>query len=637
MVTTVKGWGSLPNIRKELERTQHELEKSQLKLERYRATLRLAGTNIERRNRVIRALTSFPYQASRMTEPAALLKLGLTQALEMTEAQVGAIVIIDPNTKQLAMGAHEGLSPELVRILTGKQFDAGAATLMPHLVAGTGALIEESETADEGERMLLAAGQVSSLLSLPLFAGDQLLGSLVAGTTGDGRFSPASTHFLIAIAQGIAVALESLRLRERLWYMAEMFLSQAVSAADGDGSGSSMESSPPPPILPPLQSKLADLIASLGGTIGAVFFLDKLKEDLQITLAADYGLSPIFTNEYAQFRNSYAFFPFHQLFTHNLLIKDIAHVNKSQPTPLLKSLQEEGARSLMAIYFSDPEETQLRVMIVAAAKTAVFTTSQFDLLLAGAKGLLPWLAEPPTVPTLPTRSVHVPSMTLEAKEGDLELLLAAMMEAEEEVQRHNADFATLNDISEMLVQSLELGPILEKIVGRIHQMLQTDAAWLYLMEDADKERPWLRLAAFEGVSEPFVQKVNHLPVHDTLEGEVAMQNSARHINDISQEPALCREMNETEQIQAVAVVPLSCPEIMVDGQVHRRVVGILAVAMRQSHLWQPRQVRLLNTVSNQMGFAINNAQLYAQVREDMEAYSVSNQFLKQVNDALMGI
>jgi GAF domain-containing protein len=635
MTTTVPGWGSPANIRKELQRTQQELQKAQLKLERYRATLRLAGTNIERRNRVIRALTSFPYQAGRMTEPAALLKLGLTQALEMTEAQVGAIVIIDPGTKELAMGAHEGLSPELVRILTGKQLDAGAATLMPHLVAGTGALIEESETADEGERMLLTAAQVSSLISLPLFAGEQLLGSLVAGTVGEIRFSPASTHFLIAIAQGIAIALESLRLRERLWYMAEIFLSQAASAPDGLGAAQEQTDVPPPPLLPPLQAQLADLVASLGGTMGAVFFMDKLKEDLQITLAADYGLSPIFTNEYAQFRNSYAFFPFHQLFTHNMLVKNLARLNASQPMPLLKSLQEEGAKSLMAAYFSDPEETKLRVLMVAATKTAVFTASQFDDLLNGARELLPLLSEAPAVPTLPTRSVHVPSMTLEAKEGDLELLLAAMMEAEEEVQRHNADFATLNDISEMLVQSLELGPVLEKVVRQIRQMLQTDAAWLYLVEDV--ERPWLRLLAAEGLSDVYLEKAHHLSFHDTLEGTAATENKASHLNDISQEPDLCRQMHQMEQIQSVAVVPLSCPEIVVDGQVHRRVVGVLAVAMRQSHTWQPRQIRLLNTVTNQMGFAINNAQLYAQVRENMEAFSLSNQFLKQVNDALMGI
>lgn len=632
MTKRLAGWTNPVNMRRELQKSEQALQKAQQQLERYRATLRLAGTNIERRNRVIRALTSFPYQASRMTEPAALLRLGLTQALQMTEANIGAIVIIDPNSKELALGAHEGLSSELVRILTGKQFDAGAATLMPHLVAGTGALIENTATADSGERLLLKAAQVNSLISLPLFAGEQLLGSLVAGTTQENQFSPASTHFLIAISQGIAVALESLRLRERLWHMAETFLSQSSQT-----ESYANESTPMPPLLPPLQAQLAELVANLGGTIGAIFFVEKLKEDLQITLAADYGLSPIFTNEYAQFRNSYAFFPFHQLFTHNLLVKNLARVNSSQPMPLLKSLYTEGANSLMMAYFADPAENKQRIILVAAPKTAVFRSEQLDTLLEQAKTLLPLLTEAPMVPTLPTRSIHVPSMTLEAKEGDLELLLAAMMEAEEEVQRHNADFATLNDISELLVQSLQLEPILSQVISKIRQILQTDAAWLYLMDDIDAERPYLRLVAADGLSDVYTTAVQQLPLRDTLEGTAVAKHQARYLNDISQEPQLCHQMHQLEQIQSVAVIPLLCPEIVVEGQVQKRMVGVLTVAMRQSHTWQARQMRLLNTLTNQMAFAINNAQLYAQVREDMEAFSLSNQFLKQVNDTLMGI
>lgn len=638
MGTRVSGWGSPAAIRKELESIQKQLEQAQLKLERYRATLRVAGTNIERRNRVIRALTSFPYQASRMTEPAALLKLGLQQALAMTEAQVGAIVIINPTTKELTLGAHDGLTPDLVRILTGKQFDAGASTLMPHLVSGTGALIEDTEAADEGERMLLESGQVSSLVSLPLFAGDQLLGTLVAGTTGDARFSPASTHFLIAIAQGIAVALESLRLRERLWHMAEMFLSQTGAAGEEDGRGANPGSVDQPiSILPPLQARLADLVAGLGGTIGAVFLLDEEGADWQITLAADYGLSPMFTNAYAQFRDSQGYFPFRHLVSHHLLVKNVVRVNARQTIPLLVGLQEEGAKSMMAAHFVDPDSKKRRVIMVAAPRAGTFSTGQFDELLADSDTLLPYLQEPTAVPTLPTRSVHVPSMTLEAKEGDLELLLAAMMEAEEEVQRHNSDFITLNDISEMMVQSLDLGPVLQEVVVKIRQMLGTEAAWLYLVDDEEMDKPVLRLNAHDGLSEAYVRSMHQLSLGDGLEGTVAKENKLRTVSDTSQDRVRYHLLDELEHLQAVTAIPLSCPEVIVDGEVQRRVVGVLATGMHHIYTWQPRQIRLLTTVANQMAFAINNAQLYAQVREDMQAYSLSSQFLQKVNDALMGI
>lgn len=630
------GWGSASTIQEELETTKKELESTKKKLDQYKATLRLAGTNIERRNRVIRALTSFPYQASRMTEPAALLKLGLSQALEMTEALVGAVVIIDSATKKLSLGAHEGLTPDLVRILTGYQFDEGAVTLMPHLVTGTGALIEDSESADEGERALLEAGQVSSLISLPLYTGDQLLGTLIAGTTGDARFSPASTHFLIAISQGIAVSLESLHLRERLWQMAETFLSQAVpmsadpqfSAFDDD-----QDLVRQTPILPPLQAKLADIIAGFGGTIGAIFLLDETKKDIQVTLAADYGLSPMFTNSFAQFRDSEGFFPFRHLLTHNLLVKHLPAVTTNQPMPLLISLQEEGAKSLIATCFHDSSVNKSRAIFVASPEPAAFIADHIGPLLAECAELKPLLTDLPPMPTLPTRSVHVPSMTLEAKEKDLELLLAAMMEAEEEVQRHTMDFAMLNEISEALSQSLDLEPVLNQVVVTIQQMLETDAIWLHLIDESTGERNKLHLAVHKGLGDEYAHGRLHLTLNDTIEGEVAQDNRPRYINDA----AKGGKISELDGIQSVAIIPLSCPEIMVEGDVHRRVVGVLSVAMHKLHAWQPRQVRLLNTVANQMAFAINNAQLYTQVKEDMEAYSLSSQFLQKVNDSLMGV
>ena len=107
-------------------------------LRHYRTTLRLTGAEIEHRNRVIRSLTAFTFQTSRLTDPAALFKLALSQAMDTARAQTGAIVLIDQETKMLTLGAHRELTSDLVYILTGRQFDLAARALMPHLVDGKG-------------------------------------------------------------------------------------------------------------------------------------------------------------------------------------------------------------------------------------------------------------------------------------------------------------------------------------------------------------------------------------------------------------------------------------------------------------------------------------------------------------------
>ena len=88
---------------------------------------------------------------------------------------MGAIVVIDAGTKALNLNIHKGLTTELTDILTGRQLGQGATALMPHLVAGSGALLELKTTDDEAERLLLAAGRLTSLVNLPIQTSRRLM------------------------------------------------------------------------------------------------------------------------------------------------------------------------------------------------------------------------------------------------------------------------------------------------------------------------------------------------------------------------------------------------------------------------------------------------------------------------------
>jgi GAF domain-containing protein len=207
-----------------LDALRSQLKKAQKLLMQYRAALRLARTEIERRNHSVLTLTAFAFQSGSVSSLATLLKLALARALEVTEAPVGAIILIDPDTKELTLGVHKGLTTELTRVLTGHEIGAGAAVLMPHLAAGSGALLEYASTDDKAERALLSAGRMTSLVSMPVQASQQLMGALLIGLQGERRFKPAELRFIMAVAQQTAVAMEGLRLRKELWHTAEALL-----------------------------------------------------------------------------------------------------------------------------------------------------------------------------------------------------------------------------------------------------------------------------------------------------------------------------------------------------------------------------------------------------------------------------
>ncbi|RLC00974.1 MAG: hypothetical protein DRI57_31665, partial [Deltaproteobacteria bacterium] len=249
------------NWRRGQESDEKTLQRTIMKLEQYRSAMRLASSEIEYRNRVIRTLTTFNYQASRQTKITAVLQLALSQALKTARSEVGAIILIDPETKNLTMGVHQGLTPEMVRILTGRQYDESAAVLMPHLVAGKGALLELGSGSNINENALLAAADVSSLVSLPVQSGYDLVGALLVGTHTQRKFTAADVHCLIAIAQGTAVALESLNLREKLWATAESLLDWEEESDDLGPTGFTS-----PLLLAPLKVKFGEIVTKLGGS-----------------------------------------------------------------------------------------------------------------------------------------------------------------------------------------------------------------------------------------------------------------------------------------------------------------------------------------------------------------------------------
>jgi GAF domain-containing protein len=458
-----------------LEATRERLKATQRRLEQYRAALRLAGVEIERRNRGIISLTAFAFQASATSNPTALLKLALTQALEITGAPIGAIVLINPSTKALIVNVHKGLSLELADILTGRQVGHGATALMPHLVAGLGALLEQATSDDQDEQLLLAVTNLTSLVSLPIQVGAKLMGALLVGLQGKARFKSAELCFLMAMSQETAIALEALGLREGLWATAEALL----------GS-----------------------------------------ETVSVELQPD----------------------------------DKADLNGKAATPL-----------------------------------------------------------------------ELPAFTLpQPAKDDLEQLLAAMMEAEDEVQQQNTDLQTLNTIAELMNRTLNLKEILQYAVEQSRTILETDAAWIYLLNEQGK----LELAAHNGLSHTYVRGMHQLALGESLEGQVAAENMAQFIQVTSTDTH--KIWVDKEQLHALAAVPITRPETRA-GRSGTYVVGVLATGKRTlpPHLWTPREVRLLASIANQFALAIDNAQLYAQLQENQANLSAGNEILREVNDMLL--
>jgi GAF domain-containing protein len=421
-----------------------------VELEQCRHALRLAHAEIEQRNRNTITLTTFAYRASRVEDLDTLLKLALQQSLEMVGTSIGAVVLVDTKTGVLTLGYHEGLTPELAHILTGQDLGHGAVALMPHLVAGTGALLEYQTTDDLAERKLLKAGRVSSLASFPLIVNQHVLGAVVVCLQGKKSFKSSESSFLMAISQTTALAIETFRTREKMWWVAETFLDEERE--------------------------------------------NRLK----------IGLRP------------------------------------SESLPLA--------------------------------------------------------------------------------------------EVEDEIQQENMDLQVLMALAQMVNQSLNLSEILQCAVDQTKAILNTDAAWLYMVEEQEQ----LKMYAHAGLSKNYVQGMRRLTYDDEMEGEVARTNKPCFVASIINRSH--KIWVDKEGLRALAAVPITRRYTNQDASAPSwHVMGVLATGIRgnQAYEWSLHEMDLLIAIANQVGSAVEKAQWFADVQQSQTSLKGSNEILREINDMLI--
>lgn len=423
-------------------------------LEQCQKALRLANLEIERRNRNMIALTTFAYRANRVDNLTGLLQLTLQQALEITNSSIGAVVLVDSDNGSLNIGTQQGLTPQLVDILTGQNVGYGAMALMPHLVAGAGALLEYDSTDDSAERLLLEAGQLSSLASFPLIADRLLVGALLVGLSDQKSFRSSELSFLMAISQEAAIAIETLRLRERLWNMAEILLDE----------------------------------------------------------------------------------------------------------------QRESNISV-----SSPKEDEQKLQQIAGA--------------------------------------------------------------EDKIQQENMDLQILMALSDLVNSSLDLSEVLQCAVDQTRAILNTDAAWIYMVEDGQH----LKMSAHVGLSKNYLHGMRRLNYSDGLEGEVFRNNKPYFVASMVNRPH--KIWVEKEGLRALAAVPIARRrKNEADMSSSWHVLGVLATGLRgdnKPYEWDLHEMDLLIAISNQVALAIEKAQSYADMQQNETTLKGSNEILREINDMLI--
>ena len=171
------------------------------------------------------------------------------------------------------------------------------------------------------------------------------------------------------------------------------------------------------------------------------------------------------------------------------------------------------------------------------------------------------------------------------------------------------ELVALNAISTSINKSLYLEEVLRVASEQIKEVLNASVVLLYLKDFGGRN---LRLECSVGLPSDFVSRIQHLHPSQSATGTVISEGKPLLISKgllldsrVTQEG---RMVFEALDLRSLGVIPLRSKE---------KVLGAFDVAFREEHEFTEKEQQFLLLIGAQLGSAIENAQLYAEVRDQV--------------------
>jgi response regulator RpfG family c-di-GMP phosphodiesterase len=152
-----------------------------------------------------RGLVDAARELSRLLDPDAVLEASLSRAMELSGAQTGSIMLVDPASGRLTIALSRGLSPEIVDTTSLSEGEGIAGWVLSSLQP---LLIEDLPARTPAARR----HGIRSAVSVPIADGDGVLGVLNVGSrTFPARFTESHLSSIEVLGKQTATALRNAR------------------------------------------------------------------------------------------------------------------------------------------------------------------------------------------------------------------------------------------------------------------------------------------------------------------------------------------------------------------------------------------------------------------------------------------
>ena len=184
----------------------------------------------------------------------------------------------------------------------------------------------------------------------------------------------------------------------------------------------------------------------------------------------------------------------------------------------------------------------------------------------------------------------------------------------QETGRRASEMAALAELGKEVGGLLELDPIVGRIAERARELLQADSSAVFLKED-DGER-FVPAVALGELAEPLLQDA--ITPGEGIVGDLAARGVAEFVNDVGSDPRSVHIPGSGDDVEE----RLMAAPLLARG----RVIGMTAVwRSAPAPLFIVDDLNFLVGLSQQAAIAIENARLFAEVKEAQEVANAANE------------
>jgi signal transduction histidine kinase len=170
------------------------------------------------------------------------------------------------------------------------------------------------------------------------------------------------------------------------------------------------------------------------------------------------------------------------------------------------------------------------------------------------------------------------------------------------------ELLALSRVSAAVSGLRDLDAILEVALETVLDILKGDTGGILLI---DEQTGMLSYRVYRGLSDRYASEMQ-LQVGEGIAGQVAQTGKAVLLEDISKDTrAALPDLINTEGLRAFVSVPLRAKDA---------VLGVLNVASHLPHGFTKDDMHLLHAIGDQVGVAIEQAELYDRLRKGRERY-----------------